>query len=131
VRTLVRVRGRLPGVSEPLSYQILPPQNPRLTIGASANPVAEGQPLTISGTVAGPGGAAVKLLARTGQGPFPVVAEGRTDAAGSYEFTGQLPLRSTAYLLQSAKTRSTVLLVGVKYALTPTQPATTWWPVVR
>jgi hypothetical protein len=46
------------------------------------------------------------------------VAEGRTDASGTYVFSGQLPLRSTAYEVEGAKTRSIVLLVGVKYALT-------------
>jgi hypothetical protein len=104
VRALVRMGRSLPGVSEPLSYTIAPRQNPRLTISASANPVVEGQPVTITGTVAGSGGAAVKLLARTGQRRLAVVAEERASADGGYEFAGQLPLRSTEYQVQSART---------------------------
>ena len=118
LRALVRMPGSVPGISEPLSYTIASRQNPRLTITTSANPLIAGQPLTITGTLAAGAGQPVKLLARTGQRRFAVLAEGTAGTNGAYVFTGQLPLRSTAFQVEGARTRSIVVLVGVKYALT-------------
>ena len=64
VRAIVHMRGNVVGVSEALTYTPTPPQNPQLTIQASADPVAYGTDVTISGTSAAHE-APVTLLART------------------------------------------------------------------
>jgi hypothetical protein len=120
IRVLVRSQGRnVPSASNVLTYEISQAQNPRLTIAASADPISYGQPLTISGTVAGAGpGRPVTLLARTAeQRGFAPVVQGLTGAGGGYTFAGLLPVNSTFYEVRAGRT-SAVLYVGVKDVLT-------------
>ena len=55
LRVIVRPHGKFDvrGISNTLSYGISQPQNPALTINSSADPVPYGQPVTLSGVVAG------------------------------------------------------------------------------
>ena len=123
IRVVVRLGGlALPGASEPLAYQISTRQNPQLTIHASANPISYGQPVTISGVLAGAVEEPVTLLARTRRGAFATVARGTTDGSGNYAFT-QSPQQNTIYRVTHARTWSVGLSEGVKYALDTTPPA--------
>jgi hypothetical protein len=121
IRAIVHARGSAPGVSEALSYEVPQPQNPQLTIQASADPLTYGQSVTISGVAAGSASQPVTLLARTDGSAFALVAKGTTDASGNYTFT-QAPLRSTYFMVTDASARSTTLFEGVGFALA-TAPA--------
>ena len=122
VRTLVHTgKANAVGISEPISYEAPQPQNPQLTIETSADPTSYGQQVTIGGVAAGAANQPVKLLARTNEGSFAVVAEGETEASGDYTFT-QEPLQNTTYRVIDATERSTTLFEGVGFALT-TAPA--------
>ncbi len=117
VRTIVHgPAGNVAAVSEPLSYEIPAPQNPQLTIAASADPIAYGQSLTISGIAAGAPGQTVTLLAHTQGAATSAVATTTTDAGGHYSFEAQ-PLTSTYYRVSTATTRSSALFEGVTVAL--------------
>jgi hypothetical protein len=83
---------------------------------SSADPISDGQPVTISGVAAAGAGQAVTLLARTAGGAFVEAAKATTDGTGHYSFT-QTPLQNTAYRVSSAATRSSVLFEGVAEAL--------------
>jgi hypothetical protein len=124
IRAVVqRKRSNVVGVSEVLSYTASQPQNPRLTIQTSTDPVSYGQQVTISGVAAAATNEPVKLLART-TGSYAVVAETNTDAEDNYTFT-QTPLQNTSYMVSDATTRSTVLVEDIGFALTPaTTPST-------
>ncbi len=124
IRTVVRVRGSLPAASEPLSYEIAPRQNPRLTIHASAQPLPYGQSVTLSGVSAAGAGEPLTLLAASRGGSFETVATVTPEASGDYEFPAQTPLRSTYYKVRSARTSSANLFEGVKPLLTATVSAT-------
>jgi hypothetical protein len=105
IRVLVRSQRRnVPSVSNVLAYVISQAQNPKLTIQASADPIAFGQSVTISGKLEG--GAAsqpVTLLARTArQSGFARIAEAATNAAGEYSFSPQSPVNSTFYKVQTS-----------------------------
>lgn len=99
IRALVRSQGRnVPGVSNELTYEISQAENPRLTINASADPIAFGQSVTISGVAAGHANQPVTLLARTvRQRGFAPVAQTTTNGAGEYTFPPQSPVNSTLY----------------------------------
>jgi hypothetical protein len=117
VRTIVHgPAGNVAAVSEPLSYEIPAPQNPQLTIASSADPIAYGQSLTISGIAAGAPGQTVTLLAHTQGAATSAVATTTTDAGGHYSFEAQ-PLTSTYYRASTATTRSSALFEGVAVAL--------------
>jgi hypothetical protein len=118
IRVVVRARGLLAGVSEPLSYQIAQRQNPRLTIQASPGPLSYGQSVTLSGTAAGGAHVPLTLLARTRDSAFAPVATVMTDAAGSYTFPAQSPLRSMLYRVTGARSSSATLFEAVKPVLT-------------
>ncbi|MFI5004163.1 MAG: hypothetical protein ACHQE6_04035 [Solirubrobacterales bacterium] len=135
IRVLVRSQGRnIPSPSNVLSYEISQAQNPALTINASADPIAFGQSVTISGVLAGGASTTVTLLARTvHQRGFAPVAQTSTDASGNYSFPPQSPVNSTFYevegsvppcpahaacLVASHLVTSAVLYEGVKYVLT-------------
>jgi len=118
VRVVVRARGLLAGVSEPLSFQIARRQNPRLTIQASPGPLSYGQSVTLSGTAAGAAHETLTLLARTRQSAFEPVSTVTTDASGGYTFPAQSPLQSTLYRVRAARTSSVTLSEGVKPLLT-------------
>jgi hypothetical protein len=121
VRVVVHPKGEIAGASEPLTYVIAQAQNPQLTIASSADPVASGQPVQITGVALGAPGQSVKLLARTPGHPFAPIAEASTDEAGAYQFTVS-PLQSTTYRVSSATTISTPLFEAVKYDLTLATP---------
>lgn len=125
VRTIVHPGDHLGvGLSETLSLQGSQPQQAALTIAASADPIVSGQAVGISGVLAGGSNAPVKLLARTLQGPFAVVAEGVTDEHGDYSFE-QSPAEATVYRVTSGTTSSTGLREEVAFALVPAPaPAT-------
>jgi hypothetical protein len=112
------------GASSAVSYTISQPQNPNLTIKASANPISYGQSLTLSGVAANAGSKPVTLLAKPRGGKFTPVATGTTQPSGEYSFT-QAPLVNTAYQVVVGATKSAVLFEGVKYVLTASALATT------
>jgi hypothetical protein len=113
-----------PGASTPVSYTISQPENPNLTINGSPDPITYGQSVKITGTVAGGANKPVTLMARTLNGTFKPAATGTTDGSGKYEFT-QTPLQNTHYKVTSGTVSSTVLVEGVKYAVTATAFPTT------
>jgi hypothetical protein len=107
--------------SAPVSYRIASRRSKPITIQASANPLAYGLSVTITGTVAGAAGQQVKLLAQTGTGgAFAPIAEGVT-VGDEYTFT-ESPLQSTRYRVSSTRASSAVLSESVGYALTATPP---------
>jgi hypothetical protein len=117
IRVVVRSHGlAMTTVSAPVTYQISRRRNRQLTIRASADPIAYGLPLTITGTVAGALNAPVSLLAQTGDGAFVEVAEAVTDG-DEYSFSVS-PLQSTRYRVTSATASSAILPESVTYALT-------------
>jgi hypothetical protein len=117
IRVVVRPGHRnVAGASETRSYEISQAQNPALTIETTADPVIFGQPVTISGTVAGPPTQPVTLMAEARGGSFAAVASGTTKG-GHYAFP-ETPLVNTFYKVTSGSTSSSQLYEGVKYALT-------------
>jgi len=126
LRVLVRRHGKFSvrGISNTLSYEIVQAQNPNLTLNSSANPISEGQSVTLTGKVAGASNAAVTLLGHTAMGTWSVVTSGKTNASGEYTFT-QSPASNTFYRVQSGAVSSAVLFEGVKYVLTANVSATT------
>jgi hypothetical protein len=127
IRALVRSQRRnIPSPSNVLTYEISQAQNPKLTIGASADPISYGQSVTISGVAAGLAKAPMTLLARTArQRGFAPVVEVKSDAAGNYTFPAQSPVQSTFYEVKGAALRSAVLYEGVKDVLTAVVSQTT------
>ncbi len=122
VRVIVHSRkGNLPGVSEPLSFEAPQAQNPQLTIDSSADPVAFGAGITISGVAAGPAGQAITLLTHTSGGSFAPVASTTTGNGGTYSFS-EAPLENTYYEVTGAGTSSATLFEGVKQAITLASP---------
>lgn len=105
------------GISAVGSYEVAQPQNPKLTIQISADPVSYGQPVTISG-VASAGNQPVVLLARTNRGAFVTVATTTTDTSGHYAFTRE-PLQNTSYEVTDGTIPSTTLFEGVRFGLIP------------
>jgi hypothetical protein len=126
LRVLVRPHQRfmVRGISNTLSYAISQRQNPRLTLNSSADPIAYGQPIQLTGTLAGGAGQPVTLLAHTFGGGFAPVAKATTDASGAYAFT-QTPLQSTYYRVAGPSASSAVLFEGVRYVLTADVSAST------
>jgi hypothetical protein len=130
IRVLVRSDGlNVPSASTPVEYEISQAQNPSLTINSSADPIAFGQPVTISGVLAGATSAQpqqVTLLARTiHQTGFAPVAQVNTGENGSYTFPAQSPVNSTLYRVKSTTEKSAVLYEGVKDVLTAEASPTT------
>jgi hypothetical protein len=128
IRVLVRSDGlNIPSESNMLEYEISQAQNSSLTINSSADPIAYGQSVTISGVLAGATTSQpVTLLARTvHQHGFAPVAETSTGAGGSYSFPAQSPVNSTLYEVKGAGQKSAVLFEGVKSVLTAEVSATT------
>lgn len=122
IRVLVHSQFRnTPSPSNVLTYEISQAQNPALTIESSADPITLGQPVTISGTLAGGSSAPVTLLARTvHQHGFAPVAQAKTNEQGAYEFPAQSPIDSTLYEVQGNGRSSAVLYEGVRDVLTTT-----------
>jgi hypothetical protein len=136
LRVVVRSQGRnTPGISNILSYEISQEENPELTIVASADPIAFGQSVTISGTLAGGVDQPVTLLARTvHQRGFAPVAQATTNSTGAYVFPAQTPVNNTFYRVEgegtasaahNEKKTSAVLYEGVRDVLSAKVSATT------
>jgi hypothetical protein len=127
LRVLVRSQRRnIASPSNVLSYEISQAQNPRLTIQASADPIAYGQSVTISGTASAGMGQPVTLLAHTArQDGFAPVTETSTGTGGSYAFAPQSPVNGTFYQVKLGGVRSAVLYEGVKDVLTAAVSTTT------
>jgi hypothetical protein len=113
---LPRDRFNLRSASSPVSFDVQGAQNPRFTLGASANPIMEGQAVTLSGKLAGPNASdrAVTLYARDARQGFRAVASTTTDAQGSYSFA-QTPLYNTLYQARAGggRRQSSKVAVGV------------------
>jgi hypothetical protein len=126
IRVVVRPsKSNAAGVSETLSYEISQPQNPALTIQSSSNPIFYGQPVTITGTIAG-GATPLTLMARTRtQDKFVPIATVTSASNGAYAFPVLSPLQSTFYQVTGAGKSSARLFEGVKYGLTASVSATT------
>jgi hypothetical protein len=115
--------GNVASATTPVSYEISPAQNPRLTIATSSDPLSYAQSAAISGVLAGgASGTPVTLLARSRGGSFTPVASAQTSEGGKYQFT-QTPLENTSYRVVAGSINSSVLFEGVKYAITVAQPA--------
>jgi hypothetical protein len=119
LRVLVRPHASFsyPGISEPISYSISQPQNPKLTLEPSPNPVASGSPVTLKGVLRNGANQKVVLLSRTQSQALTKTDETTTDASGAYTFT-EKPLRSTFYRATAPGANSTSQFEGVKYVLT-------------
>jgi hypothetical protein len=125
VRVVAHAKGgTAPGVSEAVSYTVPAPQNPQLTLLASANPLSFGETVTLSGVAAGAVTQPVTLLARTAAGAFAPLATSTTDASGNYSFA-ETPEVNTYYEVSYASEKSLALFEGVKYALALTEPQAT------
>ena len=126
IRVVVRSNKRnVASPSNTLSYEISQAQNPSLTIFSSADPIAYGGSVVISGVAAGAAHAPLTLLGRTAGGSFKPLATTTSDGEGRYAFPAQATLASTRYRVEGAGRRSAVLYQGVKYVLTATPGAAT------
>ena len=127
IRVLVRSQRRnVPSPSNVLNYEISQTENPNFTIETSADPIAEGQAVTISGAVTGAAHEPLTLEAHTArQLGFAPVSEVATDASGNYTFPAQSPIQSTFYEVRGVGRHSAVLYEGVKDVLTAAVSQTT------
>jgi hypothetical protein len=134
IRVLVRAPHlNVASPSNTLFYEIEQEQNPSLKIFTSADPISDGQALTISGNVGAagekvPAGTPVKLFARPAHEPgFTQISETKTEnAEGGYNFPSQSPQESTFYRTEALGKHSAPLFEGVKYVLTTSiSPGTT------
>jgi hypothetical protein len=125
IRVVAHYRGLdMAAASEPSTYQISRRQHEQLTIWASSDTIVYGQPVTISGIVAGAADQPVTLLAQTPAGGFEPVAQATTGHGGEYSFV-ESPLENTRYRVTSGAARSVVLSESVAYALTAEPSALT------
>jgi hypothetical protein len=125
LRIAVRVRRGVNarGTSTALSYVISQPQNPALTINSSAPVAAYGQPVKITGVLAGGKGQTVALLSHARrQPPFTKVGETTTSSNGEYTFT-LTALRSGPYKAMAPGVSSRTLFEGVRYLLSASASA--------
>ena len=94
----------LRGESDSFSIAVSQNQNPGFTLNASADPIKVGDPVTLTGTLAGPGNAnvPVTLYSRPWNAPgFSAVATTTTDGAGNYSFP-QSPAHNTVYVVRTS-----------------------------
>lgn len=89
--------------SDEASISVSQAQNARFTLSASNDPIAVGQSVTLSGTLAGPsnGGVSVTLYGRGYRGGYHALATTTTSSAGGYSFT-QAPAHNTAYEVRTS-----------------------------
>lgn len=130
IRVLVRSGDRnAPSPSNVLDYLISQAQNPALTIAASADPIAYGQSVTITGKLEDGKGQTVTLYAHTvgdhGQRGYSPVAQATANENGEYAFPSQSPVSSTYYRVKGAGKVSAVLFEGVKYVLSSVEVSKT------
>lgn len=125
VRVVAGAKGELRTASEPISYEIVQAQNPRLTIDSSADPTDSGEPVTIAGIATGAANQEVTLLSRTPGQPFAPVTKAEVGGGGAYTFT-VAPTENTYYeVLDGAGETSSKLFQGVRYQLDPSAPPST------
>ena len=125
IRALVKAtRRNLASASSVLGYQISQAQNPQLTLNSSADPIAVGQPVTLSGKLNGGGGQMVTLLAATHGAHLAPVAQTVAGKDGDYSFT-QVPLHNAIYQVKGGSNSSAQLFEGVKDLLTATETPST------
>jgi hypothetical protein len=127
LRVVVAPRNRFQsrGFSNTLSYVISQAQNPRLTLNSSADPVSFGQPVTLSGVLAGGGGQKITLQSHTHGNKFTKLQETTTDGSGAYQFVIGAATATTAYHVTGGGLGSSILYEGVKYLLTASPSAST------
>jgi hypothetical protein len=143
LRVLVRSQGRnVPSESNVLADTVSQAQNPELTIQASADPIASGEMVTISGKLALGASRSLVLMAHTARQPgFTPVAQTISNSAGEYSFPSQMPVNSTFYRVDAGQPvcpsgevcpalalkpiSSAVLYEGVKDVLTARASPTT------
>lgn len=125
IRVLIHSnKHNVPSTSNELAYEILQAQNPQLKITASADPIAYGQSVTVSGVASGADNQPVTLLAHTAlQNGFAPVSEVMTNGNGEYTFPAQTPVNNTFYEVKasggiSGGQTSATLYGGVKDLLT-------------
>jgi hypothetical protein len=129
LRVIVRPHGLFDvrGTSNTLSLEVTGRQNPRLTIFTSADPVSFGQPITITGVLAGGANQKVTLLSRThgDNTPFVKAGETTTDGSGNYKFALPAMTANATFKVTNGKITSALLLEGVKYLVNATASAKT------
>ncbi len=112
----------LPGVSDPLELLAEPATNGQLSLAASSEALTLGQPVTLSGALAGSGGRAagvpVTLLAGPDVADVQPIASTTTDGAGNFRFA-QTPGANTVYAVTAGAVRSAPLVVGTQLTVTP------------
>ncbi len=109
LRTVIRRDGRnLAGVSSSVDVTVAQRQNPNFTLNASADPISDGQSVTLSGVLAAPNNAnqTVTLYGHENGSPYAAIASVMTDATGHYSFT-QAPAHTTVYQARTAGGRKT------------------------
>jgi hypothetical protein len=126
IRVLVRGSSlNARGISETLSYEISQAQNPSLTILNSADPIAYGASVTISGTIAAPAGTTLTLMGHPRLHPaFVPIATTTAGSGGAYTFVTQVPLVSMQYKVIGAGKSSARMFESVKYGLTASVSST-------
>jgi hypothetical protein len=126
IRVLLRRDGvNIASPSTVIPYEIEQAENPALTIEPSQNPIVTEQSETISGTLAAGPNVALSLYARTAGGTLTAVATTTSGSGGSYAFAAQTLQNSTYYEVRAGTTDSTLLFVGVKYAVSASAESTT------
>jgi hypothetical protein len=105
LRVLVRSQGRnVPSESGVLADTVSQAQNPELTIQASADPIASGEAVTISGKLAvGPGRSLTLMAHSAHQHGFAPVAQTTSNSAGEYSFPAQSLVNSTFYRVDAGQ----------------------------
>jgi hypothetical protein len=115
------------GESSTITETIQQQQNPSFTINGSAAVIADGQPVTVSGTLFTAGSTTtpqpnvpVTLYGKQIDGALKALASGTTDGNGNYTFT-QMPLHNMVYRVETGNSgheRTAGLYVGVQDVVT-------------
>lgn len=105
LRVLVHSQGRnVPSESNVLADTVSQAQNPELTIQSSADPIASGEAVTISGKLSLGMSRSLTLMAHTVRQPgFAPVAQTTSNSAGEYSFPAQTLLHSTFYRVDAGQ----------------------------
>lgn len=115
----------IPGQSASIGLTVQQQQNPSFTINGSAQAIANGQSVTITGTLHSYGSAtaaapnvSVTLYGRHGTGAFRALQSTPTDSSGNYSFT-TMPLHNTVYYVSAGHREKTARwFVGVQDVVT-------------
>jgi hypothetical protein len=105
LRVLVRSQGRnVPSESNVLADTVSQAQNPELTIQSSADPIASGEAVTISGKLTPGSGRTLTLMAHTARQPgFTPVAQTTSNSSDEYSFSAQSPANNTFYRVDAGQ----------------------------